>query len=291
MDASFGSGGVVRIPLSGYSSPRAVSLVLQPDGKIVVAGLAGWVVPGTGGGKTYTYPWVARCSASGSLDASFGKDGVTVDARRPYVWTMGGVVHQSGGRILVTHSVGDEPIGPYDYVVTGYTSAGKLDASFGPVTWPTESSVGIAVDASDRVLVTTNTGGSNPSMVRVRRYLSAGVLDSSFGSAGLATFGVYVNQRAYTNPVLDAQGRILFGIAGAGTYPGATFQAAAVRLLDDGSPDPSFGGNGLGQPLDLGPGASAWGHTLDVAPDGSVLLADVGSTSATAWFTVRYAPE
>jgi uncharacterized delta-60 repeat protein len=63
LDASFGGGGLVTGPL-GANSQTARHIIVQGDGRLVVAG--------NGGGRAA----VVRYNVNGTLDASFGTDGV-----------------------------------------------------------------------------------------------------------------------------------------------------------------------------------------------------------------------
>src|SRR5215831_3431993 len=67
LDGSFGSGGTVITAMSG-AGPQARSVVLQGDGKILVAGDDGGGPGGNG--------FVARYNANGTLDSSFGASGI-----------------------------------------------------------------------------------------------------------------------------------------------------------------------------------------------------------------------
>jgi uncharacterized delta-60 repeat protein len=64
LDTSFGGTGVVTTAIGGYSG--AVSLALQPDGKVIAGGWAN-------AGPSFA---LARYNDDGSLDTSFGNGGV-----------------------------------------------------------------------------------------------------------------------------------------------------------------------------------------------------------------------
>jgi uncharacterized delta-60 repeat protein len=71
LDTSFGTGGKVTTDFSP-GLDRATAVAIQPDGKIVVAGIAG-------GGAASNFG-LARYNTDGSLDTSFGTGGkVTTD--------------------------------------------------------------------------------------------------------------------------------------------------------------------------------------------------------------------
>src|SRR5512142_292253 len=71
LDPTFGNGGIVFVPNLRPDAPfdGASAVAIQPDGKIVVAGRWGLTSPG---------PTIAvvRFNADGSLDASFGFEGI-----------------------------------------------------------------------------------------------------------------------------------------------------------------------------------------------------------------------
>jgi uncharacterized delta-60 repeat protein len=92
VDTSFGTGG--RVLTNVFGNARARAILAQPDGKLVVAGTA------KNGGNDFFV--VVRYNADGSLDASFGGDGV-VTTLFPALGGQipGGIVHLSDGRLVV----------------------------------------------------------------------------------------------------------------------------------------------------------------------------------------------
>ncbi len=103
LDAAFGSGGRAITPTRG----DVHDLVVQPDGRIVVAGELRLV----------------RYNPDGSLDTSFSEDGVATTRVRPH-----GVAIQADGMIVVAGSPRQEP---FTFAVARYDPAGTLDTSFG----------------------------------------------------------------------------------------------------------------------------------------------------------------
>lgn len=92
VDTSFGSGG--RVVTNVFGNARALAIVAQPDGKLVVAGTA------KNGGNDFFV--LVRYNADGSLDTSFGGDGI-VTTLFPGVGGQipGGVVRLPDGRLVV----------------------------------------------------------------------------------------------------------------------------------------------------------------------------------------------
>ena len=71
LDPTFGSGGVVLSTFTNYNDV-AQAITVQPDGKIVIAGITR-----TANSKTGNDFLVARYNTDGSLDTSFGSGGYT----------------------------------------------------------------------------------------------------------------------------------------------------------------------------------------------------------------------
>ena len=115
LDVSFSGDGKQRTDLGGADG--AVAVVLQEDGKIVVAGAYG-------GGGLFA---LARYNPNGSLDTSFSGDGTTVTA-----YGSGGargVALQDDGKIVVAGGTGGLPAAR-DFALARYNTNGALDTGF-----------------------------------------------------------------------------------------------------------------------------------------------------------------
>ncbi|HYO11433.1 MAG TPA: hypothetical protein VER17_20885 [Tepidisphaeraceae bacterium] len=111
-----------------------------------------------------------------------------------------------------------------------------------------------------------------------RRLMSATALDVTFGNGGAAT--IDAGDRAFVNATLfQSDGKVLLaGVTGAGS---AT-DAFVARINKDGSPDSTFGTNGL-TVVNLG-GSEAF-ESVVVQDDGKIILG--GSSSETDYLLVR----
>jgi uncharacterized delta-60 repeat protein len=124
LDSSFdGDGRVTTDFFGGYAD--AYALVVQPDGKLVAAGSAI-------NGSSVDFA-LARYHPDGSLDASFGSDGlVTTDFFGGYDNAYA-LALQPDGKLVVA---GSAYIGPsysgsdYDFALARYHPDGSLDANF-----------------------------------------------------------------------------------------------------------------------------------------------------------------
>lgn len=132
---------------------------------------------------------LTRIDMEGELDKSFGNDGVKVLSNTARM--SGTLKMDSKGRLILMAGLFIE--GDVDVVVSRLLADGTLDTTFGDngsytfdsgMGW-SEFGMGLAVDASDRILVpiSLNPTSAQPSLT-VLRLLDDGSLDSSFGDAG-----------------------------------------------------------------------------------------------------------
>jgi uncharacterized delta-60 repeat protein len=125
LDASFGVGGMVVTAMPGDARPR--SLALQPDGKILVAG-----------NQDYNFMVARYNAADGSLDTSFGVNGVAVSGaiQTPYqpgvavAYQPVDVALEPDGRIVVAGSQDYRTTGHYSFALARFLSAGPQVGSF-----------------------------------------------------------------------------------------------------------------------------------------------------------------
>jgi uncharacterized delta-60 repeat protein len=251
LDTTFGSAGqlVTSIGTNGH-----VSVALQPDGKIVLAGTQ--LDPATNTWEFLT----ARFNANGTADSTFGSGGVAT-AHPGFQDSVGGITIDGSGRILVA---GWE--GAAGYCLLRYTPGGTLDGGFGsggivtlinPAGWHTASGTmvgGVAVQPDGMIVV----GGQLYDDVAQERHVVAvrvsptGTVDAGYGDAGWAStqFGFDDEPQAMA---LQQDGRlVLAGYArpSTNTYP---TDVALVRFLASApqvgsftaSPNPVLSGSSL----------------------------------------------
>lgn len=120
IDSSFGDNGIASIP---YTPCTAIAV--QPDGKVLLAGYEDLANPGV--------PFVlARFNTDGSLDASFGNNGLVL-----HQWPDGGenkcraMKLQPDGKIILAGRTWNTAKGKYDFVLLRYLSDGSPDTAFG----------------------------------------------------------------------------------------------------------------------------------------------------------------
>ena len=295
LDTSFDDDGKVTLPPIGSGSrDEAYAVALQPDGRIVLAG-DGW---GTDGFPHFA---VARLNADGSLDDTFGGDGVVAT---PFgvKGSLRGVAVQADGKILVAGNASHIDGGGWGALVR-YNADGSLDDTFNDdiiennpdptppgIVLTTVGGSGtyfaVAVRSDGRIVATGRTNAGNFEMLVVR-YLSSGNGDGSFGPVGTTRRGVVITSASTGVDsaqalVLLADGRIV--IAGFAQVSG--FQFAVVRYLENGSLDTLFGADGI-VTTPIGSLSQGFGVALD--PDGRVLVAGEGTAGTDRNFALaRY---
>ena len=182
LDPTFGTNGFTITPIGNNDS--AFAMAIQSDGKIVLAGQSG------------SSPAVARYTASGRLDPSFGTGGVSIitstGPSSPQFSQVSAIAVQKDGHLLVGSNADDQ--------LVRLTDSGKIDASFGTNgfaqgLFADHLTVGVASIAitPDGKIITGGSGNSpqsNGDQISVARFTSAGKLDHTFGKGGIFMCGL-----------------------------------------------------------------------------------------------------
>src|SRR5262249_16583242 len=127
LDSTFGRGGKVRTDFPGLAAV-ASSVVIQPDGKIVVAGGAFPIFAFLGNFE------IVRYTANGRLDRSFGDGGIVTTIFEAGSYASAIALQPDGkivaaGTVYVDFVIGDQS--DTDFALARYNSNGSLDTTFG----------------------------------------------------------------------------------------------------------------------------------------------------------------
>jgi uncharacterized delta-60 repeat protein len=258
LDTAFGSGGVVHTDIGGWDN--ATDILLQTDGKIVVAG----TIDLDGLRK----PFLARYNPDGTLDADFGASGLVIPPRNTGVSPR--IALQPDGKILVATRSDDPPVG---LLVLRFETDGSSDPSFGtagaaliPSMFVT-SIAGVAVGPYGNVVVGARLSGFSGEAIGLARFGADGQPDAAFGDGGLLTVASEYSWLALAL-TMDNNGRILVGGFVFG-LPGRFFTDAFVRRFEsDGTADDSFGTGGV---VLIQPDTSSEIQALALQADGKIL--------------------
>ncbi len=271
LDPSFGTGGLVTTEVSPFlDRPQALSI--QADGKIVVAG---WQITAPNLAIASADYMLVRYNSNGSLDTSFGTNGIVVtdfigeqdQAYDVALDTDGNIVVV--GKATINHSLSRQ------FGVVRYDSNGNLDTSFsedGKVTTgfsfsSRDRADAVAIQSDGRILVGGDVGGSGD--FGIVRYNVDGTLDMSFGGDGKVTTDI-AETDFLRSLAIDAEGKILAG----GFTQNQTLASrdfALVRYNTDGSLDTDFHFDGIVQTDFFGEGDAILDIVLQ--SDGKVVAA------------------
>ncbi|MCA1625700.1 MAG: FG-GAP-like repeat-containing protein [Acidobacteria bacterium] len=264
LDSSFnGDGKIIFDYDTAYSG--ANSILIQPDGKILVGGIGG------GGFR------VVRLNVDGSFDNSFGTNGrvTTVIGQSGRV---SGLALQADGKIVAVGADGGN--NAYNVVVVRYNSNGSLDTNFGVggiIKTPNEEATfgtnpAVAIQTDGKILVSLSTRNFT-----VIRFNGDGSLDTGFGSGGKATAA----EAGYKSGglVIQSNGKIVRVGTGRVAFNSALGtnidKIIVVRYNSDGSLDNSFDGDGISL-VRTSDGDSGFIDTA-IQPDGKIVA--VGNTA------------
>ena len=287
LDAGFGDGGKVLTDFFGFLN-RANAVVVQPDGKLVVAGFA-TQVPSPDGADFA----LARYNADGSLDTTFGSGGKVVTSFSNFPDIIEALALQPDGKIIAGGTLRlDNNFYRGDFALTRYNPDGTLDATFGEggmvITDVTASDTlidqikDLALEPDGKIIA----GGSAVSLIfsgdkfAMARYQPDGTLDASFGAGGKVSTVFNVRSGA-SGVARQANGKII--LAGAVVLPGNDFSDVALaRYNSDGTLDATFGN--AGRKVDnLTENGSDGAAAIALQPDGRIVIAGISGNAAQSY--------
>jgi uncharacterized delta-60 repeat protein len=234
LDTTFDTDGIVTTDF-GASSDFANSVVLQSDGKIVVAGSSD---------KFGSYDFVVvRYNANGTLDTSFSGDGMVTTNINNVGSDVSAMALQSDGKIVVAGSSGPYP--NYDFSVVRYNADGTLDTSFsgdGIVVTSYGDNldyvIAIALQSDGKIVAAGTSIISGSENVAVVLYNADGTLDTSFSGDGIVTTKVGNWDSRASAIALQSDGKIV--VAGSSGISGNyDYEFAVVRYIASDSTTPA----------------------------------------------------
>jgi uncharacterized delta-60 repeat protein len=281
LDGTFGTGGRVTTDIGG-GFDIARSVLVQPNGKVVVAGQA------TTGATFETADFgVARYLDTGDPDLPFSGDG-----RNRTDFGLGdaaeAVARQGDGMLVVVGSSEVEG-GGGRFAVVRYKTGGGLDAAFsgdgkvrtGFAGYSSSSASDVAIQEDGKIVVVGSGflgtahvrpggGGGEDADILVARYKPNGSLDLTFGGGdGKVTTDFSGNVDGASAVLILPSGKILV----VGRSQTATFdqRVVAVRYLSNGTRDDTFDGDGK-VVVNLVDGEAEDAAGVAVRSDGKILI-------------------
>jgi uncharacterized delta-60 repeat protein/uncharacterized repeat protein (TIGR01451 family) len=284
LDPTFGSGGSVTLNRPAEASVTASSVMLQPDGKVVITfngvrnafALRRYLADGTpdtfGSGGTASTPVGSAATAMGAALQPDGKIvaagwAVTPDCA-PFTYTncaspKGSVQTFALARFAPDGSL-DPGFGSPDHGFTG-NDTGTVRTLFDGKGGAAHA---VAIQPDGKIVAAGETVVDSTAAIAVARYNADGSVDPSFGNDGTVTTPVGTSSWA-TSLVLQSDGKVL--VAGTTMDAGNTGSGFVLaRYNTDGAPDTSFGDGGT-VTTRIAERSGAW--SLVRRPDGRIVAA------------------
>ncbi len=302
-DTTFNTTGWVvhHNAAGGNSHDYGKSLVIQPDGKLVVAGYSR-----NAAANFDMVIW--RYNTNGTPDTSFNATGFVVhDSAAGGNGTDYGysIAIQPDGKLLVTGSSVSSG-GNSDMTIWRYNSDGTPDTSFNTSGYAVHNSAAggtgsdggysVAIQADGKVVVgglSFNAAGNFD--MTIWRYNANGTLDTTFNGTGFlfhdSAAGGNANDMAYSI-VLQADGKIV--ATGYSAQTATNYDMALWRYNSDGTLDTGFNGSGFVTHNSAANGnGNDYGNAIAIQPgDGKLVVAGssadlLGNQDMAVW---RYLP-
>jgi len=285
LDNSFNLDGIVITDLSpSNSNDMGNALAIQSDDKTVVAGYAQ-------NGSSVDVA-VARYLTNGSIDSTFGTNGVTlidISGAQDYAYAT---CLQPDGKILIAgYTVSG---GASDFIVMRFKSNGIIDSTFGingivatDMGGDDEKAYAMSVQTDGKILVA---GYTNLAVLvgdfAVARYNSNGSLDSTFNFDGKTTTSIGTNDDVARSIAIQPDGKI---VAAGYSFMGASpkYDFSVVRYNSDGSLDNTFDVDGINT-CNFG-SSDDQSYSISIQSNGNILLAGYSNNGGDKDFAlVRY---
>ena len=265
LDNTFGTSGRVVTPIGSGSNDHARQVLIQNDNKIVVAGYSD---------NDFA---LVRYNQDGELDNTFGNNGiVTTTLSSSFTTANSAALQPIDGKIILAGTTDG------DITLVRYNIDGSIDDSFG-TNGKVITSIGTSNETANSVIVQSDgkikaagyySNGSDNDFALVR-YNENGSLDNTFAANGIAT--THIGDAAdYAYSVAEqSNGKI---VAAGYSWNGSDNDFVAVRYNQDGSPDNSFGTDGI---ITTNVGISSdYAHSIEIEKDGGILVGGYSSNGA-----------
>lgn len=274
LDSSFNASGTVQTPVN-TGRDKALGIVIQVDGKIVVSGACDRPVVGIPSAFTVEF-CVVRYTTAGALDTSFNTTGVVQVAVGINGQDSGNAVAlQSDGKIVVAGNCANSASSAGDVCIARFTAAGALDTSFnatGSVVTPVGTGLNVAksllIQADGKIVVGGGCDSSSAQEFCLLRYNANGLLDTSFNTTGIRLIPMGSGQALGNSLAVQIDGKYV--LAGRCSN-GSNLNFCVARVTSTGLLDTTFNTTGkvvtaMGNVIDIA-------HKVAIDTDGKIVLA------------------
>ncbi len=272
LDTSFGTNGIA-IYNNGNRNDYGRAIAIQSDGKIVVTARST--------GDSTSIAMILRYKGDGTLDNTFGTNGVVTYEGGQGNDGFRGVAIQADGKIVVSGYT--RTVTGFDVMTARYNSDGALDNTFGTDGVATydgghgdDVARGVAIQSDGKIVVSGDDYNGTDLDVLVLKYNSNGTLDNAFGTNGVVSYDSGKgNDNGRRLAIQEGKKIVVTG----NTPNGTDGDILILRYNVDGSPDSSFGSNGV-VTLNIVPGKD-YGEGVAIQVDGKIVIAggSIGNTA------------
>jgi uncharacterized delta-60 repeat protein len=288
----FSDDGKIVTPMSADETitaraDEARAVVIQPDGKIVVAGFANALPQSDGLSGDFA---LARYNPDGTLDNGFDGDGKVITSMGTSDGAAYALARQSDGKLVAAGR--SESGSSSDFALARYNTDGSLDTSSDSTpasafdgdgkasadvssTSNADQAAAIAIQSDGKIVtagLANPTGGSFQEDFALARFNSDGTLDNGFDADGKVTTSISTSSNPSDEAhalVIQADGKLV--AAGEANMNPDNF--ALVRYNDNGTLDTTFDGDGK-VTTSLSPvGNTSVAHGLALQGDGKLVAA------------------
>ena len=253
LDSGFGTDG--KLIINNDLEEEAFGAALQPDGKIIIAGLSG--NPTNGLRLT-----LERINQNGTIDQSFGASGKVVSTFANSFATS--VAIQTDGKIIAAGSrfVGNKD----DFTAERYNADGSLDTNFGSggriltvVSAGANRANDIVLQPDGKIILSGRAANAGQtSQFAVARYTANGALDATFSGDGIQITEMGLDSEVWQSFVQPDAKIVAAGVARTGNSTTNQTDFALVRYDANGAgplpfptPTPPTGAGALDASFDL----------------------------------------
>lgn len=240
LDNTFGTGGKVTTSIYGQDD-QANCVLVQNDGKIVAVGYAD-------SGNFNTDFALVRYNTNGTLDNTFGSGGKVTTSVGTGMNIAYEAAIQNDGKIVVAGSIYNGVLNTIALV--RYNTNGSLDNTFGTGGKVTTSigaledkAYSVVIENNGKIVIAGQTDNGIETDFLLVRYNSDGTLDNNFGTNGITTTSIGIDEEKANSLAIQNDGK--FVIVGTTNTSSSKSSIAVMRYDTSGVLDNNFGNNGI----------------------------------------------
>ncbi|HEX5152310.1 MAG TPA: T9SS type A sorting domain-containing protein [Parafilimonas sp.] len=284
LDMSFDNDGKVTTHFQLYNDAISKATVIQSDGKIIVAGYS------YNNSSKHDFT-VARYNTNGTIDNSFGANGIVITAISSNDDEANAVALQGDGKIVVA-GYSAKSSSDLDFAVVRYNVNGTPDNTFG-INGIVSTALGsdwdvinsIAIQQDGKIVAAGYTyNGNAKNDIAIVRYNVNGTPDNAFGINGIVITAVGSLNDEANSVKIQQDGKI---VAGGCSQYSANYDFALARYNADGSPDNTFGAGGK---VTTHFASNSSINSIAILKNGKIVAAGYYGSSITHIAMIRYKP-